>query len=507
MTLRILKIFLIIALLLISVQFTGCSSRAYNIILKEPVKPGLPGVDSLIYARSDSITTRLFVHYSQQQRAIELIDVAGSDVIVADSLWFLINQIKMPVFPDSVDRNSKKGLFFLEQIRADSLNRSLIKLMSYVMLNDAIESFQNVEEIDPFNLDTKSLLADAYFGRGEKKFSQADLNKAAQTLESLIAKNKGQHDLYDRLGDVYWQLKDWQSAFENYQTGYRVLLATAFLNSGSQAAPDTAVNAARDTVDSKLIFHYYFKLAAAKSSLYDASTALQLLHQAYNFVQTKNDSDKIKTTIDWILWDDGNIAASELRDSIIVKEYALKFEEAYKGYLGLLDNLKTEKAKKWIQNRLAQIEFWNFDEREKGAQRLLKLISTISVDPETEMPVDSTDGLYFHECGEMHYELAISLIKKSDYNKAKDAFATSASIPWANRGRCFMELARLSLHNHEAVLQYVEKALASDYHFKKEEMIILLNLKLRVLRQMGPRYQDEARKLLDQIRNLQSSGA
>lgn len=507
MIVKILNIFLVTILLAIIIQTIGCSSRAYNIILKESPQKGLPGVDSLVYARADSITGRLFVPFSQQMEANQLIAIADTDVSVADSLWHLINLVKMPVFPDSVDRSSKKGVFYQEQIRADSLNRSLIKLMSYVMLNDAIESFKNVEDIDPFNLGTKLLLADAYFGRGEKRFSEADLRHAAQTLEALIAKDRGQHDYYNRLGNVYWQLREWQRAHDSYQTGYEVLLATAFLNSESNTSNDSTIVTTKDTVDNQLVFRYYFKLAAAKLRLYDAPASLQLLDQAFKFVQTKDDSDKIKSTIDWVLWDDGNVAASEKRDSLKVQEEALKLDVAYKGYLDLLEELKTEKAKKWVQNKLAQIEFWAFDEKEKGAQRLLKLISNISMDPETEMPVDSTDEKYFQECGEMYFKLAVDFASNKDYTKAIDAFATSSSIPWADRGRCYLELARLSIHNHEAVLRYVEKALQSGYRFSKEDMFILLNLKLRVLRQMGPRYQEEARKLLDQIKNLQSSGA
>lgn len=507
MMIKILNFFLIIILMAILIQATGCSNRAYNIILKEPAKKGLPGIDSLVFAQADFITDRLFVSYAQQLEANELLDIAHADVDVADSLWYLINQIKIPIFPDSIDRNSKKGLFFQEQIRADSLNRSLIKLMSYVLLNDAIESFQNVEEIDPFNLDTKFLLADAFYGRGEKKFSETDLRHSAQTLESLIAKDKGQHDYYNRLGNVYWQLREWQNAYTCYKTGYDVLLATAFLNSESNSVNDSTIAVSKDTVDNQMVFRYYFKRALAKSKMYEAQGTLQLLDQAYQFVETKDDSDKIKSTIEWVLWDDGNIAASEKRDTLMAQAEALKFDDAYKGYLDLLDEVKTEKAKQWVQNRLAKIEFWYFDEKEKAAQRMLKLISNIAMDPETELPVDSTQQKYFQECGQMYFDVAMEMATKKDYTKAIDAFATASSIPWTDRGRCYFELARLNLHNHEAVLKYVEKALASNYHFKKEDMINLLNLKLRVLRLMGPPYQEEARKLLEQIRNLQNSGA
>lgn len=487
---------------LITTSF-GCSTVSMKEFLKTDDTVFL-GVDPLVYAKADSMADRLFVSYQTRLQADSLTGLAKNYYEDADSLWSKIIRQKQLVFPDSLDITTDKGKLVLEGIQYDSLRHALIKHTSQVLLSEAIDRLEEARQTDPFNQETKSWLAAAFNSRGEKLKETEDFTKTVNILESLIIMNKGDYELYERLGDNYSQLKDWNNAYNSYKMAHKVLLQTAFLQKDH---PDILKNTARDSVNKKLLFDYMFQLGSTQARLHEPDSSMHYFDRALKLASSRQDSLNVTTYVEWIKWDNHNIAASEQWDTLRALEDTHQYVKAYDGYKELLTKLKTEKAKKWVIHRIALIEFYYRDEKEQATERLLTLINSLPIDPVTEMPLDSTDQKYFDECGDMYSILAEGYKSNKNYNKAIQALITGASFEWNGRGKCYAELAKLSIHNLEESIKYVDKAFESNYNFSVKERIELKSIQLRAYRRMGPDYNDKARELYDQIKYLQNIGA
>ncbi|MDZ7261630.1 MAG: hypothetical protein ONB05_05940, partial [candidate division KSB1 bacterium] len=403
----------------------------------------------------------------------------------SDSLWEIIDaKLDSPQTVSMKDKKRaveeyNKGAVKLKQALAlrkdlvDSLNKEIINSQIFALLMEAQKAFENSLKLNPFDMDTKSWLAKVYNNIAYRFEDIQKYEDAIVVLKDLIRVNKGEPELYYRLGINYWWLNRWPEAYENFKKAEEMLKATAFLNTSTTYFPDSVTFVkSLDTVpiDTMALFRYIYYQADTEAKMYQADKALASLKRALAIAPSTKDKERIADYLDWILWDDGNIPASEKRDYLLNLENQKEYEKAATGYRDLLKDLKTERTRDEIDWRISLLEFGYLNKKEDGIERLRKVIKKAAKD-ENGAPIDSTYRRYFADYGIMCHNMGVENLRKKQTKLAYIYFSQAVTIDCPNRGKSYLELAKLSINNPKELIHKCYQALDERNNLAKEEKI------------------------------------
>ncbi|RMD98757.1 MAG: hypothetical protein D6814_06890, partial [Calditrichaeota bacterium] len=308
------------------------------------------GVDSATAITADSLAGKLFVSYAKEEKADSLKKVGSQLVEESDSLWkYLTMKVgeKQVMHEDTLASRKayNQGAISLNEIiklrkkmPKDSAAISRALLREATLLDRAQASFETAIRYNPFDNDAKSFLAYIYKLQAVRLGKEKNYDRVARILERLTRIIRGEHALYARLGETYFAMKQWDKSMRAFENAENVLLETADLNTDQGPG-------GKAKIDSTAWFQYVYYQGYDATNLHLANRALEKLRQALTLTRDENLRKNVQSVIDWINWDNGNIATSEERDRIIELESQGKFAEAEKAYAALIPRLVTQQAR------------------------------------------------------------------------------------------------------------------------------------------------------------------
>jgi len=481
----------IVIILLTIYIIISCSTTRYSLSVFKKSGNLPEGVDSLIVAKSDSIIKYLFVDYPSKQKADRLAKDAWIALNQADSIWHRLEKLKL----DSTKLNSN--------VKSDSSSREIVE--SSPLIKDMKENLQSAERnflgsvrLNPFSLYTRDGLAQVYILWANIEKNDIFYEKALAVFEEMINFEKGEHLLFYKLGECFFQLKKWDQALLNYLQAEKVLLATTFYaDSILRKAPPN------DSVKNDLHFNYLYSQAVCLARMYKAQEALSIIKEAKETAPSLERKKIAERFEDWLNWDNGNIHAAEERNHILELIKNKQYAEAVTRLDQLKKQLSDQIAIDEIEWRIAGLEFNYLDKKEHACNRLLAIVK------KSERSLYYPDHLipsyekYINDCGIMHYHLGIEFIQKAEYKEAQQYLGQGAILNWYGKYKCQLELAKLNRHNPQASLEIIEKVLNGEDSLTVPERLSALEIKLSALRKLGPQYLSETKQIYQQIRELQ----
>lgn len=485
------------------VFFSACAGNMSTSKRKSSRVMTPAGVDSSVAARADSLAERLFVSLDRERRAETHKRIGQKSAAKSDTLWkYLANELD-PSFTvseeDSINaihafNAGAKNLQTLAQLEAsDQKARSpnAYKMEVQKLLEDARANFERAMVLNPFDLETKSWLAQVYQSLAVRFLDDSHHKQAVKVLENLVRLEKGEHALYARLGESYYALKDWQSAHDNFALAESVLLQTAGLDFNIQNEPPPIDNAA--------LFYYVYYQGDTEIKLHDAPRGIANLQRALTYAATEKERADIQSYLDWINWDDGNVQAVELRDQYLALQEQGKYGEAARGFLKLIPQLRTRRAINETVWRLAVLEFQYLDRKNEGIERLKHVVQLAEKDA-SGAPSDSTYKKYFNSYGIMCHNLGLEHHNKNR-KFAFTYFQQAVAIDWEKRAKSFLELAKLSRNQPQMVMENCRQALNAPEQLDHNEQMQAYQLMVEALKRTGQF--DEARRYYTEWMNLQ----
>ena len=447
----------------------GCAgNKKENVVITYNKKelPFIPaGVDSAIAVEARAKTKKLFVSFQRQKDANVLLNFTDAHLLITEELYQQIkkkkdlldeNRNKIRVTQEKYEKQKTIGLeekkqleLLKERTNDDSSTVDIVTSLVEYYLDHSSEKLDEAYKLDPFNLNILMGLARGYEDKGLMYEDSLSHKKAISSLKKFLRYNKGYHHVYAAIGRNYYQLKDWQNAYDYACQAKKILLLTSYFDAEqNNVTTDTSGTEIMLEVDPKEYYNCLLQKGMAEMKVYLADSALSSFREAIVLSPTKNDSDYINQQInEYILWDDRNIKAAEqkfvIRDSLI----SGNIKWAKDAYLDLIPKLKTPKARHEIIWRLARIEYNYLEQYEEAANRLYVAISEADSNKNTknyfEAPNDSMYKKYFKECGQMYFNHGTKCRNEGLFAKARLFFARDTTIDWKGRGKAFLPLVQL----------------------------------------------------------------
>lgn len=457
------------------------------------------GVDSSIVAEADSLADDLFVSWERQQLASKKQNQGEAETAESNELWTAFSKAAdggsaSPEDTLAAIEEFNKGaehLLALQELQASdtAIDADDFRKQSLTHLDSARVYFEQSFLLNPFDTNTRIWLARVYQLLAERFLEDAYMDKAAVMMENLLRVDKGQHGLYGRLGQVYMALERWQKARQNFQSAEDVLQQTAmFMVPEGEMISDSTVEAA---TDSAAWFLYVYYQAEMDIRLYEAESALASLERASFLSRNPEDSLTIKSTRDWINWDDGNIPASEYRDELQDLVDNDEYEDAAAGYKSLSKRLKTDRARREAEWRLAILEYSHLGKEEQALERLAVVAKYYLDDESGTALADTMYRQYYISYGTMCHNHGLMYLNDKKFRKALAYFKQSCVIPWKQRAKSYLEIAKLSINNPTQAVESAENALAGREELSRDEIKESLRIMVTALKRLG-RFEEAA---------------
>jgi len=470
---------------------SSCNTMRYNLPVFNKSSNFPEGVDSLIVAKSDSIIRYLFVDYSSKQRAEQLSREALVSLNQADSIWHRLAKMRldsaMLISPGDIDSSS-------------SMNTKTIPLIEDMKdyLQAAERNFSQSIKLNPFSLYTKDGLARVYMLWANLDRHDFYCEKALEVLKGIIGSEKGEHLLFYKLAECYFQLKKWDQALSNYRRAEQVLLATTFY-------ADSILHKAHpnDSVKNDLHFNYLYSQAVCLARMYKSKEAFSIITKAKDTAPSTERRKIAERFEDWLNWDKGNIHGAEEKNQILELIKKKHYAEAVTRFEKLKSQLSDPIAIDEIEWRIAGLEFNYLGKKQHACNRLLKIVEKNEKTHLYPAHLITTYEKYMTDCGIMHYHLGTEFIQKAEYKDAQKFLKQGAELNWYGNYRCQLELAKLNKHDPQVSLEIIEQVLKDEGNLTVPERLAALEIKLSALRKLGPQYLNETKQIYQQIRELQ----
>jgi tetratricopeptide (TPR) repeat protein len=476
---------------------SACSGQRAGTRAKAASEIVVPaGVDTAIARQADSLSKALTVDLKAERQATELRRKGRSLVAASDSLWSMIESRQTVSQADSLAAIEEFNRAALALKEAAALQRGAKRsrgdeaLQQRVLkyLQEARRYLEKAVLLNPFDLESRSWLARVYQSLATRFERRDDQRKAVEILENLVRLEKGEHVLFRRLGEAYYALGFWQEAYENFAEAARVLRQTAF-----EAVRDDDISREslrQAPVDTSALFYYVYYQGDTKAKQYDTERALSYFRSALTLAPTAADSQSVAAYIDWIEWDAGNIRAAEKRDSLLRLLSKGRYEEAAKGFKALLGKLRSAEAKDEIEWRLAVLEYQRLNQKPSAVERLARVVKR-QARGTSGTGAENEQRRYTEAYGTMCYNLGLENLTKNRQT-AFAYFLQAAATPWSGRAKSYLEIAKLSQNNPEAVIDNALAALKEASGLESEEVGQLYRLLTAAYKRTG-RF-DEARE-------------
>ncbi len=466
------------------------------------------GVDSAVAARADSMADNLFVSIDREQRSETHKRIGKKSAAQSDTLWkYLAGELDPSFRVSGADSLASieafnagaKNLQALAQLesrdRKDSAPNNY-KMAVQKLLEEARANFERALVLNPFDLETKSWLAQVYQSLAVRFLDESNHKQAVNILENLVQLEKGEHSLFARLAESYYALENWEAAHDNFVRAESTLLQAAGLDFNLENNSEAASN-------NPALFYYVYYQGDTEIKLHDAPRGIQNLQRALAYASTEKERADIQSYLDWINWDDGNVQAVEQRDQILALQEQGRYHEAARGFLKLIPQLRTRRAIDEIAWRLAALEFQFLDRKNEGIERLKPIVHLAEKDA-SGAPVDSTYKKYFNSYGIMCHNLGLEHHNKNR-KFAFTYFQQAVEVAWEKRAKSFLELAKLSRNQPQMAIENCRQALNAPEQLDLNEQMQAYQLMVEALKRTGQF--NEARRYYTEWVNLKKTSS
>ncbi|HEX9975493.1 MAG TPA: hypothetical protein VGD14_25810, partial [bacterium] len=202
----------------------------------------------------------------------------------------------------------------------------------------------------------------------------------------------------------------------------------------------------------------------------------------------------------WILWDDGNIRASEIRDRAdSLSSFCKNYTESKSVYLELLPVLWTKRTKDEINWKIAQLDFNYLDHKFDGVGRMYLVIKHTAMDSISGAPIDSAYKRYFNSYGAMCFTMGVDYYDK-DRLIAYMYLIQAAETNYDQRARAFLQLAGISQFDPHETISLCLKTMEVVDDLSVDETQILYQLLHSSYRKLGDF--DKAKEWFDRWKAL-----
>ncbi len=443
------------------------------------------GVDSTVAQLADSMARTIFVEPQAEKQAEVAKKQARQAFAESDSLWQLLEN------PGPVsEQDSLRGLKAYNDaalmvtryaaLKRDQATEETEKRMA-ALLDSAIARFRQALIYNPYDLEARGWLARMYRLRAERFKRAGDYEQAAEALQKLLLLDKGNHLAYASLAETWFAMQKWRQAYDVFREAERVLQATAFTNvdyvteDGREAVPAQ--------IDSTLLFSYVFYQGVVQAKLHNADSSLAILDRALSLARSRQDTLNVHSYIEWINWDDGNIAGSERRDELLDLQAAGKYEQAVKGFWELAGSLKTAKARDEIEWRASVLMYQKLGEKAEGVRRMHALVKRLQQD--SSAVADSVRTRYLEDYAIMCHNLGLQNSRDKKWQDAYAYFLQATQIDWPDRARSHLEIAKIVQNDPDQVIRHCNHALAGVQALSLEEKKQLYRLLARAYLRKG----------------------
>ncbi len=489
---RYFKLITFILLIIIA----GCATQKTIVQKQSVVRMELPpGIDSMTVMIADTIFSEVAVTEKQEQQAMASFNDAEKIWELGDSLW-LATELDSFTLADSI-RSSRQLTASVQYYESNKdvskkikklkkkygfISTNVIREVSAFLMNESIKQYQYSIELNIFNIDFRLNLVQRFETIGTRLKDKYFLNLAVNEFEKIIDQIKDDHRFYFRLGKLYFDLVNWPKAFDNFEKATETIRKTAIFQINQPqlffSRPDSA------PLDTTALVNYIYHQALCKTRLYDANPALNYFREAQEITPLVELKKTFQEWIDWILWDDGNIRASELRDAADTLRKADKFLPAKTAYLNLLPLLKTQRTFDQISWRIAVLDYANLNNKYAGLRRMHKLIKRSATDSLTGAPADTAYQVYFDSYGTMCYNTGAEYLKIK-LSAAYVYFSQAADVRYNDRGKAYLQLAMLSEFDPKETIRLCNKAQELSQQLDAKETEILYKLFHTSYRKLG----------------------
>ena len=461
---------------------------AYQMVNK-PLHP--IGIDPMYAAEKDSIASKLFIANERQLMGDVRSEEARELVALSDSLWDFYEwandstqNMDISFFDSLMARKWMDRAIALVSAKGREIKKRLKKIkkrkyelrvedlafMIKEVMKAAEAKFLEAKRLSPFNLVIRiNLIQLIYQSMGDRFKDLSNYQKAIDEMEHLLWVTKDRTGYYFLLGDYYRELKNWDKAYENYKQAENVLCKTALLSDRIKEpeqyfdSPETA------PVDTLNLYMYTIRQAESRRRAYLGKEALELYQKALTMVPNEEHKENVEYEIKWINWDDGNIRASEVRDSASVFFERQEFSETKSTYLKLLGMLWTQRTRDEINWRIALIDFDRLDNQADGISRMRQVYDSIPKDS-AAMAENPLINRYLQDYGMMCFVLGQRYFNDKDKLRAYVYFTQAAQIPWFGRPKAYLYLADLSRYDPRETIRLCELALSERENLTTSEM-------------------------------------
>jgi len=476
-------------LFLIALIISGCGSTEVTVV-PEPEEDVIfvpAGVDSVVAAEAQEIADRSFVTLDEEDRANELKHEARQIIDESDSLWQYLTMSRDTTFEvdeedaleaiDAFNRGAEAILELQELGDAEGMDDAYIVERQEELLDRAQRAFEEAIQLNPFDPETKYWLAAVYQRKAVRLSQEQEYEKAIDILERLVRIERGDHPIYARLAESYYAVGEWTHAVNNFAEAERILQETSFLN------PDIEEGELIPQ-DSSALFLYTYYRADALTNLYRAEEALETFNKAYQLARASNEQEAVRSMIDFINWDDGNIRASMARDSLLALRRDGQLADAERGFLTLYNQLETPSARDEVDWRIAVIHF-EMEREDEAADRLKNLVQRTE-QTDDGAPVDSVYNRYFEDYGIICFNLGRHYLQRErNRHTALKYFTQAADIQWSRRALANFEASKLLINNVPEALRYAEAAVEDVDMLEIEEQRELYQVLVQLYRRSG----------------------
>ncbi len=457
------------------------------------------GVDSLVAVRADSMAVSSFVDAPVQDEAEELQELGRIMVERTDSLWLameaLVDSGRVVTTADSLEADAATTEGGMALVRLDSLLRApdvdmqALEAQTATLLDSAEVALERAFQLNPFDSRSQVWLAQVYGLQARRLGQEEAYDRAIAELEKLTLLTPDQHSVYAMLANNYFFVEDWDAAAVNYGKAEDVYMETWDL-----------VVEGDPVLDSATVYAYVQAQGDMHVQRLDAPRARQAYDRALVYA-TPEDSAYVAGELEWMAWDDMNIASSFARDSLLALESDGDLDGARDGYERLLRDLSARKAIDETEWRLSIVEY-NLGDAEPAAARLLDLVQRTGVDA-AGAPLDETYERYFDDYGTLCLNLGRSArADRRDNRTALMYFTQATELNWSGRAVAHYEVARMVQGNLPVALEHATAAADDAEAIPVEQRLDLYRLLMELNRRNGDF--DQARVYRDAFEALRS---
>lgn len=490
-------------LLAIPVALAACGGGgSSNVAVIAPPTEVPSGVDTLTSARADSLANASFVDVPVQEEATQLQERGRLMVERTDSLWLamaaLIDSGRVVNTDDSLAASAATTDGGLALVQLDSLIRNsnmddgMLAARTAALLDSAEVSLERAFQLNPFDTRSQVWLAQVYELQARRLGQEEQYDRAIQELEKLTLLTPDQHSIYAMLANNYFYVSNWDGAAINYGKAEEIYLETW----------DLVVDENPQPIDSVTVFSYVQAQGDMHVQRLDAARASEAYDRALEWATTPEDVEYVQGELEWMAWDDMNIASSFARDSLLALEAEGDLRGARDGYADLLRTVSSRAAIDETEWRLAIVDY-NLGNEEDAAERLLTLVSRTPTDA-TGQPLDETYERYFDDYGTLCLNLGRSArVERRDNRTALKYFTQATELNWSGRAVAHYEVARLVQGNLPVALEHATAAANDAESLPVEQRLDLYRLLMELNRRTGDF--DAARRYRDAFQALRGS--